>query len=109
MSNKEDKEKLQELIKEDKKDKEELIKEDREKLQELIKRVKQVTENRLYDRLEKRHVVETLKSDGNVEIPTREAKNNDPPGTRTQNLCLSVKTEGQRAIWERLGYPVRIT
>ena len=56
MSNKEDKEKLQELIKEDKKDKEELIKEDREKLQELIKRVKQVTENRLYDHLEKRQL-----------------------------------------------------
>ena len=31
-------------------------KEDKEKLQELIKQVKQVTENRLYDRLEKRQL-----------------------------------------------------
>ncbi|MDE5071605.1 MAG: hypothetical protein O4861_17740 [Trichodesmium sp. St16_bin4-tuft] len=45
MSNKEDKEKLQELTKEDK---EKFIKEDKEKLQELIKQVKQATENIIY-------------------------------------------------------------
>ena len=43
MSNKEDKEKLQELIKEDKKDKEELIKEDKKDKEELIKEVQRKT------------------------------------------------------------------
>ncbi|MCH2049784.1 MAG: hypothetical protein MK289_15215 [Trichodesmium sp. ALOHA_ZT_67] len=63
MSNKEDKEKLQELTKEDK---EKLIKEDKEKLQELIKQVKQATEKIIYDGLENKklsYFLETFAAD----------------------------------------------